>query len=116
MQWAGANNPLVIVSNGGLRLIKADKQPVGYYPYSKPFTNHIVQLTTGDTIYIYSDGYADQFGGPNGKKLTHKRFEALLVNSDSSMLEQKDKLQRYFNEWKDGLEQVDDVCIVAVRV
>ncbi|MFY9311232.1 MAG: tetratricopeptide repeat protein [Bacteroidia bacterium] len=117
LQWAGANNPLNILRNGKLEITKADKQPIGYYPAAHPFTNHKMQLLKGDSIYIYSDGYADQFGGPKGKKLTYKRFEAALVdNSSLSMNEQKQALLKVFNDWKGNQEQVDDVCIVGVRV
>lgn len=135
LQWAGANNPLCLLRKSSelnpktktenyeprttdykLFEIKADKQPIGYYPNPKPFTNHVVQLQKGDCIYLYSDGYADQFGGPKGKKLNYKRLEALFTGQHISMSEQKEKLKNYFVEWKGTLEQIDDVCVVGVRV
>lgn len=117
LQWAGANNPLNIIRNGQLEITKADKQPIGYYPAAHPFTNHKIQLLKGDSIYIYSDGYADQFGGPKGKKLTYKRMEvAMLENSDRSMREQKEALLKIFNDWRGAQEQLDDVCVVGIKV
>lgn len=117
LQWAGANNALNLVRNGKLEETKADKQPIGFYPAARAFTNHKIQLQKGDSIYIYSDGYADQFGGPKGKKLTYKRLETTLVsNHHLPMSNQKDLLVTFFNEWKGTLEQVDDVCVVGIRV
>lgn len=117
LEWAGANNALNIIKNNTLQEIKADKQPIGYYPLSKPFTNHQIQLQKGDCIYIYSDGYPDQFGGAKGKKLTYKRFENILLENHTLNLDtQKNKLKLYFSEWQGALEQVDDVCIVGIRV
>jgi serine phosphatase RsbU (regulator of sigma subunit) len=68
LEWAGANNPLWIARSGEMIEIIADKQPVGKFDYRKPFTNHKIELQQGDTIYLFTDGYADQFGGPHGKK------------------------------------------------
>jgi tetratricopeptide (TPR) repeat protein len=121
LQYAGANNALWIVKENSTELteIKADKQPIGIGGYgdTHPFTNHNIALTKGDTIYIFSDGYADQFGGPRGKKLKQKTLKSILVSgSKSTMEEQKGELQREFNKWKGELEQVDDVCIIGFRV
>jgi serine phosphatase RsbU (regulator of sigma subunit)/Tfp pilus assembly protein PilF len=117
LQWAGANNSLNLIRNGNLEIIKADKQPIGYYPNPKLFTNHTIQLQKSDSIYIYSDGYADQFGGEKGKKLTYKRLENLLIEKSTlSLKEQKELLKKAFIDWKGSLEQVDDVCIIGVRV
>jgi serine phosphatase RsbU (regulator of sigma subunit) len=117
LQWAGANNALNIIRNGQLQEVKADKQPIGYYPEPHPFTNHKMQMQKGDIIYIYSDGYADQFGGTKGKKFTYKRLENLLIaNNQVPMKEQKEFLKKQFMEWKGLLEQVDDVCVFGVRV
>jgi serine phosphatase RsbU (regulator of sigma subunit) len=73
LQYAGANNPLWIVRNGGLLEYKADKQPIGRYENRKPFTNHEIELQKGDAIYLFSDGYHDQFGGEKGKKLSKNK-------------------------------------------
>jgi serine phosphatase RsbU (regulator of sigma subunit) len=117
LQWAGANNALNLIRNGKLEEIKADKQPIGYYPESRPFTNHEIQLQKGDSIYIYSDGYADQFGGPKGKKFKYKQLEDLiLANNLLLMKDQKEIFKKNFLQWKGSLEQVDDVCLFGVRV
>ncbi|MDO9186808.1 MAG: tetratricopeptide repeat protein [Bacteroidia bacterium] len=117
LQWAGANNALNLIRNGKLEEIKADKQPIGYYPESRPFTNHEIQLQKGDSIYIYSDGYVDQFGGPKGKKFKYKQLEDLILANNHLLLkDQKEIYKKNFIQWKGSLEQVDDVCLFGVRV
>ena len=117
LQWAGANNPLNLIQNEKRKELKADKQPIGYHPKNNPFTNHEIQLLKGDSIYIYSDGYADQFGGPKGKKFNYKQFEELIfTNYHLPMNKQKELLKERFLEWKGPLEQVDDVCVFGVRI
>ena len=105
------------LSNFELIETKADKQPIGVFDNRKKFTNHSFDLMKGDTIYIFTDGFADQFGGPKGKKLKYKRLqEILLENYKKSMSEQKEILESIFEEWKGNLEQVDDVCVLGIRV
>ncbi|MES2397083.1 MAG: tetratricopeptide repeat protein [Bacteroidota bacterium] len=117
LQWAGAYNPLNIVRNGQLEELKGDKQPIGYHPENRPFTNYEIQLKKGDSIYLYSDGYADQFGGPKGKKFKYKQLEDLLIaNNHLPLKDQKEILKNRFTEWKGSLEQVDDVCVFGVRL
>ncbi len=125
LEYAGANNPLWVIrkqeengkANYFLEEIKADKQPIGQYDAHKPFTNHIIHLNEGDTIYIFSDGYADQFGGDKGKKFKYKKLQELLLSiQDKSMGEQEAILLQSFTTWQDKLEQVDDVLIIGVRV
>ncbi len=117
LEYAGANNPLYHIRNGELNIIKADKQPIGKYEGRKPFTNHRITLNKGDSIYIFSDGFADQFGGPKGKKFKYKPFrELILANHDKPMEEQKQLLDECIENWRGELEQVDDICIIGVRV
>jgi tetratricopeptide (TPR) repeat protein len=127
LHWAGANNPLNIIHTADnqtyeihpadLKEIRADKQPIGYHPGAHPFTNYTIQLKKGDCIYLYSDGYADQFGGADGKKLKHKQLTTLFINNHRlPMKQQKQFYKKYFSDWKGPLEQVDDVCIFGVRV
>ena len=117
LQYAGANNPLYIVRNGELMETKPDKQPIGKHFRNEPYTHHEINLQSGDTLYIFTDGYADQFGGPKGKKFMYKQFKELLLSIyDKSMDEQKQLLYQAFNAWKGDLEQVDDVCVIGVRI
>jgi serine phosphatase RsbU (regulator of sigma subunit) len=97
--------------------IKADKQPIGKTDNPKPFTTHEIELKPGMQFYLFTDGFADQFGGPKGKKFKYKQLEELLVSlSNSSMQEQKEALLSNFSQWKGDLEQVDDVCVIGVKV
>ncbi|MGZ3864248.1 MAG: SpoIIE family protein phosphatase [Bacteroidia bacterium] len=119
LQYAGAFNPLYIVRNGELIQHKADKFPIGYRGDDevKPFTNNIIQLQKGDTFYIFSDGYADQFGGPKGKKLMIGNFRDLLLKASTLPIEkQKEYLNQTIEEWRGGLEQVDDILVIGVTV
>jgi serine phosphatase RsbU (regulator of sigma subunit)/Flp pilus assembly protein TadD len=118
LEFSGANNPLYYVKSGDMLEVKGDKQPVGYMPERNgKFTNNRIQLAEGDAIYIFSDGYADQFGGPRGKKFKYKQMRDLLyLNRDKDMLEQKQVMIDAFMNWKGNLEQIDDVCFIGVRV
>jgi len=116
LEFAGANNPLYRISNGELTEIKGTKQPIGQQQ-TKPFESHNVDLKEGDLIYIFTDGYADQFGGPKGKKFKYKPFKELLLSiADKPMSEQGTIIEERFEEWRGELEQIDDVCIIGVRV
>jgi serine phosphatase RsbU (regulator of sigma subunit) len=117
LQWSGANNSLLMIRDGGITEIKADKQPVGKFQSAMPFTGHVLDVKQGDLIYIFSDGYPDQFGGPTGKKLKYKKFrELLLLHHREPMEEQRAALLADFVGWKGGLEQVDDICVMGVRI
>jgi len=134
IEWAGANNPLWLIKNSldevnsSLKLaisknnkhlyeIKPDKQPISYFEHSKPFTNHKIALEKDDLIYLFTDGYADQFGGAKGKKFKYKPFKELLtLLADKSISTQKEMLEQNFIEWKGELEQIDDVCVIGVRI
>ena len=119
LQYAGAHNPLWIVRNGELLETKADKQPIGKFDGPVPFKTHNIDLQKGDTIYIFSDGYVDQFGGEKDKKFGSKRFKELLLSVQyNSMQEQKEILNSTFEKWmiESGSEQIDDVCIMCVII
>jgi len=119
VEWAGANNPLWIIKKdtGEIREIKADKQPIGKFEMRKPYTHFEEKFQKGDTIYIFTDGYADQFGGPNGKKFKYSQLKELLLSiQDLSMSEQKEIINQRFDAWKEGVEQIDDVCMIGVRI
>lgn len=117
LQFAGANNNLYIVSNGEVKILKADRQPIGKYVVLNDFGLKETTLKEGDTIYMFTDGYTDQFGGPDEKKFKINRFINLLLEiQDLDMKQQKIKLEKVFNEWKGDLEQIDDVCVVGMKV
>lgn len=117
LEFSGANNPCVVVRNGEAIELKADKQPIGEFDERKPFTNHEFQLQSGDCVYVLSDGYADQFGGPKGKKLKFKALRDLLLEvSNLDMKTQLRKLDDAFMEWKGEYEQLDDVCLFGVKI
>ena len=118
LAYSGANNSVYIVRNKSLETLKADKQAIGNMnDVVLPYTNNTIQLQDNDCIYLFTDGYADQFGGPKGKKLMRKTFEeTLIANSEKTMREQQLNLETTFNDWKGDLEQVDDVCVVGIRV
>ncbi|MDX2172265.1 MAG: tetratricopeptide repeat protein [Bacteroidota bacterium] len=118
LEYASANNSFYFVRNNELTVYKADKMPVGKSHDSNiPFQYHKIDLQENDLIYTFTDGYADQFGGPNGKKFKYKQFMDLLhsiyylpLNQQSMILSQK------FDEWKGPLGQVDDVCVIGIKI
>jgi len=120
--YSGANNPLWIVPKGAKDIksileFKADKQPIGKHTAEKPFSVNTVELTKGDSIYIFSDGFVDQFGGEKGKKFKAIAFRKLLISiQDRPMGEQKQIIDDTFENWRGDLEQIDVVCIIGVRV
>jgi PAS domain S-box-containing protein len=117
LQYAGAYNPLIIVRNGKLIEYKATRNPIGYYPKEVPFKNNVVQLETGDIIYLFSDGYIDQIGGPNKKKLKARRFKELLLKIHAQPLaQQKSYLAEFLEKWRDGEEQTDDIVIMGLKI
>jgi serine phosphatase RsbU (regulator of sigma subunit) len=117
ISYAGAHNPLWIMRKGKLLETKADKQPIGQFDAAKPFTNHLIELQTDDVIYLFSDGYVDQFGGEKGKKFKAKALRELLHSLQQLPLkEQLAELDLNFEKWKGEFEQIDDVCIIGVKV
>ncbi len=139
LKYAGANNPLWIIrksiptpnvikdlstavemtTNDGFVLeeVKADKQPIGKFDNPIPYATHTIELYPGDTFYIFSDGYADQFGGEKGKKLKAKNFKSLLLSMQHETMErQRELIDEAFEKWKGKYEQLDDVCVIGVRV
>jgi len=117
LMWAGAYNPLWYINNKKLTEIKGDKQPIGYADGLRPFTNHVLQLSKGDIIYIFTDGFADQFGGIKGKKFKYKQLEQMVLDIHHlPMGEQKEIVTRKFEDWKGDHAQVDDVCVIGMKV
>ena len=127
LEFAGANNPLWIIRNietieteseSKLIEIKGNKQPIGiYFGEAKPFTAHTIKYNTGDVIYLFTDGYADQFGGPKGKKFKYSQLQQLILNNSSApMRQQKENLENTIKSWKGELEQIDDILVIGIKL
>lgn len=134
VEYAGAHNALWVVGEkpetkstlmhfetlnhkGDLHELKADKQAIGQTDNFKYFTNHKLKLKAGSRLYLFSDGYLDQFGGLQGKKLKSRNLKDLILkNQDLPIQDQGQELKRQFTEWKGDLEQLDDVCIIGISV
>jgi tetratricopeptide (TPR) repeat protein len=129
LKWAGANNPLWILKGKGdhtLLEIKPDKQPIGFMVGSKPFTTHEIAAEKGDVIYMFTDGYPDQFGGPNGRKFMYKNFQRKIESIVKlGMKDQENELAMTFEKWvnREGtegiskpMEQTDDVCVIGIKI
>jgi serine phosphatase RsbU (regulator of sigma subunit) len=114
--YAGANSPLYHVRGGELTHYRADKLPVAIHYRMEPFTLHKIDLMKGDAFYIFSDGFADQFGGPNQKKFMSMQLrETLVAMSGVPMLQQGERLNKIFEEWRGDSPQIDDVTLIGVR-
>ncbi len=119
IQWAGSNNPLWILKQGADEILQIapNKEPIAFYQEMHPFTSHTFQLNPGDTIYTFTDGYADQFGGQKGKKFKSAQLKRLLLdNNGKSMDELKLLVKSTFTKWQGDEEQIDDVCMMGVRI
>lgn len=125
LYWAGANNPLWIIKNlsDEVEEIKPNKQPIGKYAEPTPFTTQQIEIRRGDSFYIFTDGFSDQFGGlgegivGSGKKFKAANFKKLLLSiQNEKMDDQKDLINTAFEKWRGELEQVDDVCVIGVRI
>lgn len=117
LEIAGAYNPLYLLRKGVLTEYKADRMPIGYYPKKKNFTAHTVQLQKDDVIYLFSDGFHDQFGGAFSKKYTSKQLKQILTAiSPIPMDEQQNKLEHELETWQGTNAQVDDILIIGIRI
>lgn len=118
LEYAGANNPLYLVRGEELTQIKADKFAIASFEDgTQNYTTHKIDVQSGDVVYIFSDGYADQFGGDKGKKFMYKKFRELLMSiKDLAMPEQKKILDNQIEEWKGTFEQVDDILVIGVKI
>ncbi len=125
IQFAGAYNPLLIIRDGEISRIKADRMPIGIYLREKEsFTNNIIDVKKGDLLYIFSDGYVDQFGGENDSKIRSAKFKEILIeNHKKSLAEQKAGLVKFLEEWMNHTDdtgrkykQVDDILVIGIEI
>jgi len=114
--YVAANSEPILIRDNEIIELSKDKMPVGKGEKTDKFSLHTVELKQGDTLYLYTDGFADQFGGPKGKKFKYKQLnELLLSNSNQSLQLQKETFETSFKNWKGSLEQVDDVLIIGIQ-
>ena len=117
LQYAGANRPLYVFRRGEFIELKPDRQPASIYLVERPFTNHELKVGPDDVIYLFSDGFPDQFGTEGHKKFSVVRFKELLKNIyNMPMQEQKKILEQIFDDWKGYIEQMDDVLVLGFRI
>ncbi|MBA3665004.1 MAG: SpoIIE family protein phosphatase, partial [Bacteroidetes bacterium] len=115
--YSAANNGPVLRKNNTVMMLPGDKMPVGKDEKTSSFTLHTISVDKGDMIYLLTDGYADQFGGNKGKKFRYKQLEEVLLSvSDLPVEEQKNSLDKKFEDWRGALEQVDDVLLIGIKV
>ncbi len=118
LEYAGANNPLYIIRDGKFLITKPNKMAIGSFtPGESHFDNHTIQLEKGDNVYIFSDGYPDQFGGPRGRKLMYNRFREYLMDiKDQPIEEQGKELNRRLVNWQGKMDQIDDILIIGLKI
>jgi serine phosphatase RsbU (regulator of sigma subunit) len=118
MEFAGANRPVYVVSGDSIQHIKPDRMPIGIYDYEvRPFTNHTLKLKKNDSIYLFSDGYVDQLGGPLRKTFRSRKFRKLLLDiRENPMSDQKRILTDTLESWQGDVEQIDDILVMGIRV
>ncbi len=118
LQFSGAYNSLLLIRNSEIIIYKADKMPIGIsHKSEQPFTSHLIEYKKNDTIYMLSDGYVDQFGGPTNSKFKSKPFKELLLNiQKKSMTAQKEILNATIEAWKGDYEQIDDILVIGIRL
>lgn len=117
LYFSGAYNSCVVVSGKSLKEYKGDRQHVGYTDKPSPYTNHIIDVKKGDMVFLYTDGYVDQFGGHGDKKYTKRKLHLLFRNAYYLTMEEFGKfLESSFIEWKGKFEQIDDVTVLGIRV
>ncbi len=116
LEFSGANNPLILIRDEQLIEYKAVKNPIGFYYKEKKFINNKIEIKKNDTIYLYSDGFQDQFGGAKNSKFQSKRFKNLLLKIHKlDMQSQKNKLKKKFFNWKGKYQQIDDILIAGIN-
>nr|WP_319399439.1 response regulator [uncultured Carboxylicivirga sp.] len=117
LQFAGAFNPIILIRNNFLNIYPADHMPVSFGEVDRSFRNHVINYESGDCLYMYSDGYPSQFGGPNDKKLMQKGFRQLIMDYHHlSMEDQKNEFENFLIKWKGMNDQIDDILVMGIRL
>jgi serine phosphatase RsbU (regulator of sigma subunit) len=117
LEFSGANNPIYIVRNGEMLEYKGNNMPVAFYEKMSDFTRYTIDMKQGDRVYMFTDGFPDQFGGPQGKKFKYRPFKDLLLEVNERPMEEQHKiLSLIFDEWKGDLSQIDDVLVIGLRL
>jgi serine phosphatase RsbU (regulator of sigma subunit) len=119
MDFAGANNPLYLVRDNQIKIFPAHRNPIGIHPSETAFKNHIFQLKKNDKIYMFSDGYIDQFGGEVGRKFLKRNFQRLLLyvaEKNLDMEQEKEVLEEAFEHWKGDHPQIDDILVMGIKI
>ncbi|MDX1349091.1 MAG: SpoIIE family protein phosphatase [Putridiphycobacter sp.] len=117
IKYAGANSPLYLIRNGMLKVYPADRQPIARFHAQFAFSTRSISVQKGDMVYIFTDGFVNQFGGKRGKKMKYERFrELLLHNANLDVGNQSQNISQSFYQWKGSYDQVDDVCMIGVKI
>ncbi len=117
LEFSGANNPLYIIRNGEMLEYKGNNMPVAFYEKMSDFTRYTIEMKKGDRVYMFTDGFPDQFGGPQGKKFKYRPFKDLLLEVHERPMEEQERiLSLIFDEWKGDLSQIDDVLVIGLRL
>lgn len=117
LAYAGSHNPLYYIRNNELHVVKANRQPIGRFERRVPYTNHTIDMQPGDCIYLFSDGFIDQFGGSEDKRFSTKRFKKQLLDvQEAPMARQKELLEDALMAWMGKQKQIDDICVMGVRL
>jgi len=117
MDFAGAYNPLILIREKKILRIDGDRMPIGIFEKNEDFTNHNFKVEENDIIYLFSDGFSDQFGGIDNKKIKRKKYNELLISiSEKYLTNQKEELTTFFNKWKGNYEQTDDVLVIGLKI
>ncbi len=119
IDFSGANNPLYLIRENRMMVFKENRNPVGLHPMEKPFENQSFQLQKGDKLYMFSDGYSDQFGAETGRKFLKNSFQRLLIQisrKNLSMEEEKVILEETHLAWKGNVPQIDDILILGLKI
>jgi CheY-like chemotaxis protein/uncharacterized membrane protein len=118
LQFAGAHNPLYLIKNNEIKILKGDRMPVSIHQNAhKTFENHVIDFEENDIIYMFSDGYYDQIGGPQNRKFMSRNFQALLLDIHKKPMEvQQQMLDKTFEDWKGNNIQLDDILVIGIKL